>query len=93
MGPDQLRSVADEPSRYPSVSPDGRWLAYSRQSGGVWILWLRDLRSEQDMRVTSADCNDIFPSWEADSKTLVFASDCERAALGLTALYRVRVLP
>ena len=70
-GPDQLRSVADEPSRYPSVSPDGRWLAYGRQSGGVWNLWLRDLHSEQDMRVTSADCNDIFPSWEADSKTLV----------------------
>ena len=53
-------------------------LPYHRMGGGlrtvaspVWNLWLRDLHSEQDMRVTSADCNDIFPSWEADSKTLV----------------------
>ena len=90
--PNQLQSLADEPTRYPSVSPDGRWLAYSRQSGGVWNLWVRNLPTEQDIRVTSADCNDTSPSWEADSKTLVFASDCERA-LGLTALYRVRVLP
>jgi hypothetical protein len=55
-GPDQLRSVADEPARYPAISPDGRWLAYSRRSGGVWNLWLRNLGSEQEIRVTRADC-------------------------------------
>lgn len=79
-------------ARYPSVSPDGQWLAYARQSHGVWNLWLRNMQTAEETRITSADCNDVSPSWEADSKTLLFASDCGRA-LGLTALYRRRVLP
>ena len=31
-------------SRYPALSPDGRWMAYSRLDHGVWNLWLRDAR-------------------------------------------------
>jgi Glycosyltransferase family 87/WD40-like Beta Propeller Repeat len=79
-------------ARYPSVSPDGRWLAYGRQDRGVWNLWLMDLHHDQTRRVTNEECNDIVPTWEADSHTLVFASDCGRA-LWLTALSRRRVIP
>jgi Tol biopolymer transport system component len=87
-----VQRVISEESRYPAVSPDGKWLAYSRRSGGVWNLWLRRMDSAEDRRITDADCNDVSPSWEADSRTLLFASDCGRA-FGLTALYRQRVLP
>jgi len=89
---DHLRQIMAEEARYPSVSPDGQWLAYSRQSGGVWNLWLRRMNSGDEGRVTSADCNDVSPSWESDSRTLLFSSDCGRA-FGLTALYRQRLLP
>jgi len=77
---------------HPQISPDGKWLAYSRRSGGVWNLWLSRMNSADRRRITNADCNDISPRWEADSRTLLFASDCGRA-FGLTALYRKRVLP
>ena len=49
-------------------------------------------KNSVDDRRTHANCNDVSPSWEADSRTLLFASDCG-CAFGLTALYRQRVLP
>ena len=79
-------------TRYPAASPDGRWLAYSQLDAGVYHLWLRDLRDGAKHRITSAQCNNISPAWQADSKTLVYASDCGRA-LWFTALYRQRVMP
>jgi hypothetical protein len=89
---DRVQQVISEESRNPAISPDGKWLAYSRRSGGVWNLWLSRMNSADRRRITNADCNDISPRWEADSRTLLFASDCGRA-FGLTALYRKRVLP
>lgn len=79
-------------ARYPSPSPDGRWLAYSRFLDGNWNLWLLDLSTRQTHRLASVPCNQVEPSWEADSKTLLYASDCGRA-LGFTALCRRKVVP
>jgi hypothetical protein len=79
-------------TRYPAASPDGRWLAYSRLDQGVYLLWVRDLRDGTTRQLTSAQCNNVSPAWEADSKTLIYASDCGRA-LWFTALYRKRAIP
>ena len=79
-------------ARFPAVSPDGRWLAYSHFAFGVWNLWLLDLRTRQGHAVAKASCDQIEPSWQADSRTLLYAADCGRA-LGFTALYRRRVIP
>jgi len=78
-------------TRYPAASADGRWLAYSELDQGVWNLWLRDLQSGASRRLTNANCNDISPVWDADSKTIVYASDCGRA-LWFTGLNRTRVI-
>lgn len=86
-----VSSLDPEEARYPAISPDGRWLAYSKLQGGNWHLWLRDLHSGQTSRLTEADCNNVEPTWESDSKTLVYASDCGRA-LRFTALCRRRIV-
>jgi hypothetical protein len=86
------RSLGAEEARYPAVSPDGHWLAYSRLEGGNWNLWLRDLKSGQARRLTHAACNATEPTWAADSKTLVYASDCGRG-LWFSALCRRPVFP
>lgn len=79
-------------ARYPALSPDGRWLAYSRLDRGTWHLTVRDLATNQQQRVNTADCNDLSPQWLADSKSLLYTSDCGRA-LHETALYLRRVVP
>lgn len=87
-----IESFDTADTRYPAASPDGRWLAYSKLEDGVYHLWLRDLREGTARPLTSAQCNSVSPAWQADSKTLIYASDCGRA-LWFTALYRQRVIP
>lgn len=86
-----VSSLDTEEARYPAVSPDGRWFAYSKLQSGNWHLWIRDLQSGRTSRLTPADCNNVEPTWEPDSKTLVYASDCGRA-LWFSALCRRRVV-
>jgi hypothetical protein len=78
-------------SRYPAISPDGRWLAYSQLVHGSWNLRLRDLRTGATESLTDAACNFVESSWENDSHTLLYASDCGRG-YSQTALYRSRVV-
>jgi hypothetical protein len=79
-------------SRYPALSPDGRWLAYSRLERGMWNLWVRDERTGATRRVADVPCNQIQPAWEDDSKTLLYSTDCGRS-LWLTAVAQRRVIP
>ncbi|HET9177667.1 MAG TPA: glycosyltransferase 87 family protein [Terriglobia bacterium] len=78
------------PSRFPAVSPDGEWLAYSREEGGAWHLALVDLKTGRDVRLTRGTCNSTHPAWTEDSKSIIYATDCGRG-LGLTALARLAV--
>jgi Tol biopolymer transport system component len=79
-------------SRYPALSPDGHWMAYSHMEHGVWNLWIRDRLTGATRRVSDVPCNQIESSWEADSKTVVYADDCGRS-LWFTAIARRRVIP
>jgi len=79
-------------SRYPALSPDGRWMAYSRLDHGGWNLWLRDQGTGATWRVSDVPCNQIEPAWEDDSKTLLYSTDCGRS-LWFTAIARRRVIP
>jgi hypothetical protein len=73
-----------------AVSPDGQWMAYESAQDGPMHIWLRNLASGQERRLTGGNCNSSAPAWELDSKAILFASDCERA-FGLPALYRARL--
>jgi hypothetical protein len=79
-------------SRYPALSPDGRWLAYSHLEHGAWNLWIRNQETDAAHRIGNVPCNEIQPSWESDSKTLLFSTDCGRS-LWFTAIARRRVIP
>jgi Glycosyltransferase family 87/WD40-like Beta Propeller Repeat len=79
-------------SRYPSISPDGKWMAYSRLGHGMWNLWLRDQETGTTRRIADAPCNQIQPSWEGDSKTILYDTDCGRS-VWFTAVARRRVIP
>jgi hypothetical protein len=82
-----IRSLGMDDARYPSVSPDGHWLAYSELQSGNWNLWLRNLENGKTLRLTHAACNTIEPAWTPDSRTVIYASDCGRG-LWFTAICR-----
>jgi Glycosyltransferase family 87/WD40-like Beta Propeller Repeat len=79
-------------SRYPALSPDGRWMAYSHLERGMWNLWVRDQTTGVTRRIADVPCNQIQPAWESDSKTLLYGTDCGRS-LWFTAVARRRVIP
>ena len=79
-------------SRYPALSPDSRWMAYSQLDDGMWNLWIRDQQTGATRRVADIPCNQIESSWDSDSKSLVYATDCGRS-LWLTGISRRRVIP
>jgi hypothetical protein len=79
-------------SRYPAISPDGRWLAYSRYNGGDWQLQVAELETGVERTLTHSDCNSISPAWELDSKRVVYATDCGRG-VGDTTLARISAVP
>lgn len=88
----ELTTLPVGEGRYPTISPDGMWLVYSRFEGGFWNLWLRDLSTGATQRITELPCNQIQPSWEQDSKHIVYGSDCGRA-MWFTAVSRRQVVP
>jgi hypothetical protein len=78
------------PSRYPSISPDGKRLAFSLRDHGSWHLVVRALDTGYEQQLTHATCNAISPTW-ANAQTLLYATDCGRG-VGMSAIARI-VLP
>jgi hypothetical protein len=73
-----------------SVSPDGKWVAFTSEATGTKQVWLRSVGTGRSLQITGGDCNNSSPAWELDSQSIIFASDCERA-VGVPALYRARL--
>jgi len=91
--PNRVSSQAFGPmTRYPAVSPDDRWIAFSHEEKGAWHLGVASMSTSEKRRLTVGECNSIEPAWFADSRTVVYATDCGRG-LGLTALARVQAVP
>ena len=75
--------------RYPALSADGKFLAFSRRESGAWHLFARDVGHGVEQRMTSGACNATEPAWE-DLQNILYVSDCGRG-LGLGAAVRVAV--
>lgn len=74
---------------HPSVSPDGRWVAYCLidTGGGQRRIWSVPASGGQPVRVTDGS-EDTVPEWTADGRHLLFA----RPAGGVRHIWRVPVL-
>ena len=73
--------------RYPAVSPDSARLAFSRRESGSWHLFVRDLSTGSEQRLTDGACNATSPAWD-DRNRLLYATDCGRG-FGLNAIARI----
>lgn len=72
---------------YPAVSPDGKWVAYTRglladtirkgyRGSANYDIYVAPADgSGPGRRVTDSDKSDMWPSWSADSRTVFFSSE------------------
>ncbi len=72
------------------MSPDSRWIAFTRETADSEQLWLKNIATGETERLAGGSCNNSSPTWELDSSAVIFASDCGRA-FGLSALYRAPI--
>ena len=68
--------VADESNPLSaSLSPDGRFIAVHRSSGGNVDIWLVETSRGVQTRLTSNPANDIHPLWAPDGQSILFSSN------------------
>lgn len=62
--------------RFPSWSPDGRWIAFAATDLKLnWDIWLVSADGAIEERLTEEPSHDTEPSWAPDSRHIVFESD------------------
>ncbi len=74
---------------YPSVSPDGRWIAASRWADGRHDVVILDAAGRLRHRVTSDRALDFAPAWGPDGRRLVWSSD----RMGIPNIFAVAIDP
>jgi hypothetical protein len=64
-----LKTNADE--RYPQLSPDGKWIAYSSNTSGRSEIYIRPFPEGAGLIQVSVN-GGLFPRWRGDGKELYF---------------------
>ncbi|MCW9017256.1 MAG: hypothetical protein OQJ89_09840, partial [Kangiellaceae bacterium] len=59
---------------YPMASPDGRWIVFNYREKGsrIWQVYLKDLRTEELIPLTTGRYSDKYPKWSANGKQITF---------------------
>jgi putative Ca2+/H+ antiporter (TMEM165/GDT1 family) len=83
-------TLTNSSDSYSVLSPDGRWAAVESPRNGARQIWVRNVGTGAEERITGGECNSFSPAWELDSKAIIFASDCGRG-IGLPSLYRAKI--
>jgi tricorn protease len=72
---------------FPVFSPDGSQLAFSRQVGGNWDLYVMPAAGGQERQITFHPRNDYASGWTPDGTEILFMSTLS----GLPRLYTIRI--
>jgi serine/threonine protein kinase len=79
-----LQTPADE--RFPTFSPDGRWLAYSSSESGIFQVYVRAFPDKGGKRQIS-NSGGVHPEWSRNGRDLFFRTEDNRM---MVASYTVK---
>ncbi len=57
---------------WPSISLDGRVLAYTKSSAGNYDVWVRDLKTGQESPLATTGADEVFPRVSLDGQTVAY---------------------
>jgi TolB protein len=58
--------------RWPTFSPDGKYIVYASDEGGSYGLWIRNLDGTYKIKLIDVVDGDAAPDWNPDGKRIVF---------------------
>ncbi len=56
----------------PSLSPDGKYLAYRSNADGFWDIHVRNISTSETINITQSERYDGAPSWSPDGQWIVY---------------------
>lgn len=73
-GSSTLTQLTTDPGHdmMPSISPDGRWVAFTSNRSGSWDIYVMGIDGGRALQVTSDPSPELHPSWSPDGNSLVF---------------------
>lgn len=82
----ELLHEAGVENAYPRLSNDGSRVLYQSNRTGTWQLFIMDIASGAQQRITTDAYNNNFVDWSADNQWVAFVSDRD----GNEEIYRMR---
>jgi TolB protein len=74
----ELQRLTTDPSdTAPSWSPTGAQVAFISARGGNWDLFLADVATRQELRLTDLPSMEVAPAWSPDGARLAFLSNSD----------------
>jgi Tol biopolymer transport system component len=65
-------TFAEAIEEYAAWSADGDHLAFSREEAGIRSIFIKNLASGDERRITKGEHDDIQPAWSGDGRTILF---------------------
>ncbi|MCB0563789.1 MAG: PD40 domain-containing protein [Phaeodactylibacter sp.] len=76
--------LVDNAAMFGAFSPDGRQVAYSKNTGVSWDLYIKDLTSGEKRKITDTPYKESAPDWSPDGRMIVFSRNLKK---DVTSLY------
>src|SRR5437762_5665871 len=65
-------TFSDAIEEYPAWSPTSDEVAFSREESGIRSIFIKNVASGDERRLTEGNFDDIQPAWSPDGKTVLF---------------------